>query len=114
MNQLFSGSICLTDLIEQAKKGHSSFSKSVKNGKVYFNMLTWINEEKDKFGNTMSHQLNSIKEKREAEGKIYVGNSKPIETTKPVTKDDINDDISNVPVREKIDAEPDAKNDLPF
>lgn len=39
MNQLFGGSICLTELVEQAKKGHSGFSKA-QNGKVYCNILT--------------------------------------------------------------------------
>ena len=34
-NQFFTGSICLTDLIEQAKKKHSAFSKSERNGKIY-------------------------------------------------------------------------------
>lgn len=47
-NQLFGGSICLTDMIEQAKKGHSAFAKSDKNGKVYCNILTWLNEKEDK------------------------------------------------------------------
>jgi len=116
MNKLFSGSICLTDLNEQAKKGHSAFSKSVKNGKVYFNVLTWINEEKDKFGNSMSHQLNSSKDMRDKEGKFYIGNSKELETNKPVTPNDIDDDLSNVPERATettapVDNNPD---DLPF
>jgi hypothetical protein len=115
MNQLFGGSICLTDLIEQAKKGHSAFSKSVKNGKVYFNMNTWINEEKDKFGNSMSHQLNSTKEKREAEGKIYIGNSKELETSKPVSANDVDGDLGNVPERTTETAAPaSGQDDLPF
>ena len=82
MNQLFSGSICLTDLIDNAKKQHSAFSKAA-NGKIYVNMNTWLNEEADKFGNTMSHQLSSKKEMREKEGKIYIGNSKRFESTEP-------------------------------
>ena len=46
-------------------------------------MNTWLNEEADKFGNTMSHQLSSKKEMREKEGKIYIGNSKRFESTEP-------------------------------
>lgn len=116
MNQLFGGSICLTDLIDQAKKGHSAFSKSVKNGKVYFNMLTWINDEKDKFGNNMSHQLSSSKEMREKEGKIYVGNSRALETSKPVNAKDIDADLSNVAERAADTIPPviDTPDDLPF
>lgn len=114
MNQLFTGSMCLTDIIEKAKKGHSAFSKSKKNGKVYFNMLTWINEEKDQYGNTMSHQLNSTKEKREAEGKFYIGNSKPTDNSVPVKSGDIDDDLGNVPVRTNEATTPEPMDDLPF
>lgn len=114
MNQLFGGSICLTEMVEQAKKGHSAFSKA-QNGKVYCNILTWLNEKEDKYGNIMSHQLSSQKDMREVEGLIYIGNSKALQSSKPVTKNDIDDDFSNVPVREKqssnTDNEPD---DLPF
>lgn len=117
MNQLFGGSGCLTDLIEQAKKGHSAFSKS-QNGKVYFNFLSWINDKEDKFGNTMSHQLSSTKDKREAEGKIYFGNSKPIQTSKPVSTNDVDSDLSNVQERVKADSngqtQEDNPDDLPF
>lgn len=108
-NQLFGGSICLTDLIDQAKKGHSAFSKA-QNGKVYCNILTWLNEKEDKYGNIMSHQLSSNKDMREAEGLIYIGNSKALQSSKPVTSRDIDDDLSNVSERVKAD----AKDDLPF
>lgn len=113
-NQLFGGSLCLTDLNELARKGHSAFSKSVKNGKIYVNMLTWLNDEKDEFGNNMSHQLSSTKDMRDKEGKIYIGNSKKLETSKPVSQKDIpsDDDFSNIPIRtSKIDEPAD---DLPF
>jgi hypothetical protein len=112
MNQLFGGSICLTEMVEQAKKGHSAFSKA-QNGKVYCNILTWLNEKEDKYGNIMSHQLSSQKDMREVEGLIYIGNSKALQSSKPVTKNDIDDDFSNVPVREKQNVS-DEKDDLPF
>ena len=100
MNQLFGGSICLTDMIEKAKQGHSSFTKAT-NGKVYCNILTWLNEEKDKFGNVMSHQLSSSKDMRDKEEKFYIGNSRPLESNQPVSAKDIpTDDFNNIPVRE--------------
>jgi hypothetical protein len=113
MNQLFGGSICLTELNEQARNGHSAFSKA-NNGKIYVNILTWINEEADEYGNTMSHQLSSTKEMREKEKKVYIGNSKPLQTNKPVAKNDIPDESNfNVPTRSKAqDNEP--IDDLPF
>lgn len=103
MSKLFTGSICVTDLLEQAKKMHSSFSKSQTNGKVYANILIWENDEADKFGNTHAVQLNSTKEKKDAEGKIYIGNAKPIERKEPVPLTD-NDAKTFV----------DAVDDLPF
>lgn len=114
-NQLFGGSICLTDLNEYARKGHSAFSKA-RNGKIYCNMLTWLNDEKDEYGNNMSHQLSSTKDMRAKEGKIYIGNSKHLETSKPVSARDIPDDndFDNVPVRSKDSSQQDAANDLPF
>lgn len=113
MNQLFGGSICFTELIEQAKKGHSAFSKA-QNGKVYCNILTWLNEKEDKYGNIMSHQLSSQKDMREAEGLIYIGNSKALQSSKPVSKSDVDVNLDNVPVREKQNINEEPSDDLPF
>lgn len=116
MNQLFGGSICLTDLIEKAKQSHSAFSKA-QNGKVYVNILTWINDNPDKFGNTMSHQLSSSKDMRDKEDKFYIGNSKQIETHKPVSSKDVQDEnFDNIPIREKKETLVDSQqsDDLPF
>lgn len=79
MSELLGGSMCLTDLINQAKLGHSAFSKSEKNGKIYFNFNQWINDQKDQYGNDASFLLNSSKEMKESEGKIYFGNAKRVE-----------------------------------
>ncbi len=89
MSKMFTGSICLTDLIENAKKKHSCFSKSQANGKIYANVILWENDETDKFGNTHSLQLNSSKENKESEGKIYIGNMKPVEKKEPVPLTDM-------------------------
>lgn len=116
-SQLFGGSICITDLMDKVKASHSSFSKSVKNGKVYCNILIWVNEEKDEFGNNISVQLSSTKEKREQEGKIYIGNAKKLETSKPVSSSDApqgNWD-ANIPVRENpAPTAATIADDLPF
>lgn len=91
MSKLLNGSICLSDLIKKAKQKHSSFSKSEKNGKIYCNINIWLNDETDIFGNTVSIQLNSKKELREKEGKIYIGNAKPSNTggqSRPTEQDE--------------------------
>jgi len=77
-NRILTGSLCLTEIVEKAKQGHSAFTKAA-NGKVYFNILQWLNAEPDSYGNTSSFQLNSKKEKKEAEGKCYIGNAKFME-----------------------------------
>ncbi len=87
MSQSFYGSICLTDLIEHAKKKHSAFSKA-DNGKIYCNTTIWLNDEVDKFGNIMAAQLNPKKELKEQDGNPYIGNFKKSEA-KPIAKNDI-------------------------
>jgi len=73
MNKLLYGSICLSDLIEIGKTGHSAYKKA-DNGKIYINVNVWINEEKDKFGNDASVCVNP--EKESGHEKKYIGNLK--------------------------------------
>ena len=82
MSTLLGGSLCLSDINANAKIGHSAFTKA-QNGKIYFNINIWLNDEPDKYGNTASVQLNSTKEMRDTEGKIYIGNAKPIGVATP-------------------------------
>lgn len=122
MSEFILGSICLTTLIEKAREGHSAFSKSPKDGKIYLNYAEWINDEPNEFGQHSSILLSSSKDKKDQEGKIYIGNGKKFEN-KPVGQKDIPvDDFSNIPVREsktKQDSDPAASitepiSDLPF
>ncbi len=101
MSTFITGSMCLTQLLESAKAGHSAFTKSAKNGKVYFNYAEWVNDEPNEHGHHSSIQLNSTKENRDKEGKIYIGNGKKTETTKPIGKNDLgNDNFDNIPVKQ--------------
>jgi hypothetical protein len=75
MSNRINSSLCLTDLRDKCDEGHSAFTQAA-NGKIYVNITTWINDEPDKFGKDVSHQLNSKQDQREAEGKVYVGNGK--------------------------------------
>jgi hypothetical protein len=117
MNQSFYGSICLTDLLEAAKKKHSAFTKG-KNGKIYANVTVWLNENKDKFGNIMSLQVNPIKDS--SDDKFYIGNCKASEGPKPVSDKDVSGldvNLDDLPVTGSGQA-PNANNaaddDLPF
>lgn len=89
-NKLMTGSLCLTDIVEKAKAGHSAFTKA-KNGKIYFNFLQWLNAEPDQYQNNSSLQLNSTKEKKDEEGKCYIGNAKymALGQGEPPTPDEI-------------------------
>jgi hypothetical protein len=68
------GSICLSDISEKYKQGHSAFSTAA-NGKIYMNFTGWVNSANDDFKD-FSLQLNSKQDKQESEGKVYVGNGK--------------------------------------
>lgn len=108
MSEFILGSMCLTTLIEKAKEGHSAFSKSPKDGKVYFNYAEWINDEANEYGQHSSILLSSSKDRKEIEGKVYIGNGKKYEN-KPVEAKDIpNESWDNIPVRE-----PKKKEDSP-
>lgn len=71
MSKLRTASICYTDLAEAAKAGHSAFSRA-KNGKVYFNIVIWDNDEANKFGQDVSIQLSPKKDTTSE--RIYIGN----------------------------------------
>lgn len=91
-NKPMHGSICLTDLGDAFKAGHSAFNKSEKNGKVYANIAVWMNDEPDQYGNILSFQLNSKKDA--ADNKVYFGNAKLTESIKaaPAQKSNAKDD----------------------
>lgn len=92
MSTLYSGSICLSELISKAKEGHSAFTKA-NNGKVYVNIKIWHNDQPDKYDNTHSIQLNSKEDKRTDEGNVYIGNAKPVKAKEPeaVKPEDVDD-----------------------
>ncbi len=98
MSKLNVGSICLTDILDQAKRQHSAFTKSPKNGKIYCNIKIWVNDIPDEYGNKISLQLNSSKEAKDTEGKFYIGNAKEIEQQypQPLSQSDVNE-ISDLP-----------------
>ncbi len=100
MSQLFTGSICLSDLLDMAKQQHSAYTKA-QNGKIYANIKIWLNDEPDKYNNIIGMQLNSTKEKKDSEPVFYIGNAKRVEVTapKPLT----NSDLTNL-----------SEDDLPF
>lgn len=97
---MITGSLCLTDIIAKAKEGHSAFSKSEKNGKIYFNILQWENDEPDQYNNNFSVQLNPKKDAPESEKKQYIGNLKYLASNAaPVTAAELpsDDELEKLP-----------------
>lgn len=88
MSKLLSGSMCLTQLIELAKKKHSAFNKA-SNGKIYFNLSIWLNDQPDKYDNDASIQINPKKDSEDS--RDYIGNAHYIELNQqaPVTESDV-------------------------
>jgi hypothetical protein len=72
MSRLRTASLCLTDILNAAKAGHTAFSRSDKNQKVYFKVSIWDNEEKNKFGQDVSIQLSPKKDT--SSERLYIGN----------------------------------------
>ena len=73
MAQKFYGSIDITNISEQMKKGHSAFSRA-DNKHIYANIVCWFNDEKDKYGNRLAIQLSPTPEKAETDKNPYIGN----------------------------------------
>ena len=77
MSKLLTGSINLskidkTKIISTDKNGNP-----FENGAKFLNVVVWLNDEADKYGNNASIQISQSKEEREAGVKaIYIGNLK--------------------------------------
>ena len=77
MSKLLTGSIDLnkidkTKIVTTDKNGNP-----FENGAKYLNVVVWINDEADQYGNNASIQISQSKEERDAGAKaIYIGNLK--------------------------------------
>jgi hypothetical protein len=77
MAAIFTGSIDLTKIDKSKVTAHA-------NGSKYYQVQVVINDEEDKFGNTMAIRDNLSKEEREAGAKpVYLGNCKKVWSSEP-------------------------------
>ncbi len=94
MSERMYGSIDVTKIIELMKGGHSSISKSEKNGHIYMNIVQWVNDQEDEYGNKCSIQpspnKNASELEKQATKKIYLGNLK-LAKPEPLAAQDIAD-----------------------
>lgn len=89
-----------TKIVTKDKNG-----KLFENGAKYLNVVVWINDEADQYGNMASIQESITKEERESGKKAnYIGNLKNIQgqnlsqnTTNDALKDNSNNDEDDLP-----------------
>jgi len=77
MSKLLTGSIDLNKIDKTKIVSVDKNGKPFENGAKYLNVVVWINDEADKYGNNASIQISQSKEERDAGAKaIYIGNLK--------------------------------------
>lgn len=80
MSRMKLGTIEVTKILAAAKAGHSAFTRGKNDPtRIFANVVFWENDEKDENGWDSNIQLNSKKEKRAGEKKVYIGNLKSLE-----------------------------------
>ena len=77
MSKLLTGSIDLTKIDKTKIVDRDKDGNLFQNGAKYINVVVWINDQVDKYGNNASIQISQSKEEREAKVKAtYIGNLK--------------------------------------
>jgi hypothetical protein len=77
MSKLLTGSIDLSKIDKTKIVSVDKEGNSFKNNAKYLNIVVWVNDEPDQYGNTASIQIGQSKEEREAGVKAtYIGNLK--------------------------------------
>lgn len=75
--KMLNASICVSDISELYKQGHSAFMKA-KNGKIYASLTVWINETENEYGAIGSIQINPALDRNGKRGNVgYLRNPKP-------------------------------------
>ena len=77
MSKLLTGSIDLNKIDKTKIVSTDKNGNPFESGAKYLNVVVWLNDEVDKYGNNASIQISQSKEEREAGVKaIYIGNLK--------------------------------------
>ena len=77
MSKLLTGSIDLNKIDKTKIVSTDKNGKPFENGAKYLNVVVWINDEADQYGNNASIQISQSKEERDAGVKAtYIGNLK--------------------------------------
>jgi len=77
MSKMLTGSIDLNKIDKTRIVSTDKNGNPFENGAKYLNVVVWINDEADKYGNNASIQISQSKEERESGVKAtYIGNLK--------------------------------------
>jgi len=77
MSKLLTGSIDLSKIDKTKIVSVDKEGNPFKNNAKYLNIVVWVNDEPDNYGNTASIQISQSKEERESGAKAtYIGNLK--------------------------------------
>jgi hypothetical protein len=77
MSKILTGSIDLNKIDKTKIVTTDKNGKPFENGAKYLNVVVWLNDEADQYGNNASIQISQSKEEREAGVKAtYIGNLK--------------------------------------
>ena len=77
MSKMLFGSIDLNKVDTSKIISKDKDGKPFTNGAKYLNVVVWVNDQLDEYGNTASVQQSMSKEERESGGKaVYIGNLK--------------------------------------
>lgn len=77
MNKMYKGSIDLNKIDKSKVVTTDKNGKPFENGAKYLNIVLWINDEADQYGNNASIQVSQTKDERDAKQKVnYLGNLK--------------------------------------
>lgn len=103
MSQMFTGSIDLTKIDKQKLVVCDKKGNPFKNGAVYVNVVVFVNDEQDSYGNIASIQQSLSLEERERGMKAtYIGNLKTIEKGQNKTKTTEVKPFSNNPLQDLL------------
>lgn len=107
MSKMLIGSIDLNKVDKSKIITKDKNGKPFENGAKYLNVVVWVNDQEDNYGNIASIQQSISKEERESGVKAtYIGNLKDLQSNQPPQPQNNN---SNNSV-----AKADEPDDLPF
>lgn len=94
MSKMYTGSIDLNKIDKTKVVTTDKNGQPFANGAKYLNVVVWVNDEADQYGNNASIQISQSKEERETKQKaVYIGNLKEYQSNVQQTAQAVNNAI---------------------